>query len=178
MKKLKSKSTSRTPAVSTLNLPPPTVAAGPVPAVIDARPLRRAARPRTIRRNGRVASLPKLQRDMVNHMLWNAVPYKNIVAALDEEGFSVPERNVSNWATGGYLEWRLEQEQVLQRSLYHALGMSGTTAILRRARSFPNRPFPRPCRLSPPRHASPTKTASSSTRPGSSAPRPYCRCLN
>ena|SRR5260221_6607170 len=35
---------------------------------------------RKIRRNGRIASLPRLQRDMVNHMLWNAVPYKNIVA--------------------------------------------------------------------------------------------------
>ena len=35
---------------------------------------------RKIRRNGRIASLPRIQRDMVNRMLWNAVPYKNIVA--------------------------------------------------------------------------------------------------
>jgi hypothetical protein len=117
MKKIKSKSASRTPGVSTIDFPSPIFAAGAVPAVIDTRPLRRPARPRTIRRNGRVASLPRLQRDMVNHMLWNAVPYKNIVAALDEEGFTVTERNVSNWATGGYLEWRLEQEHVLQNRL-------------------------------------------------------------
>jgi len=39
---------------------------------------------------------------MVNRMLWNAVPYKNIVAALDETGYTVTERNISNWATGGY----------------------------------------------------------------------------
>src|SRR5213593_799891 len=60
---------------------------------------------RQTRRKGRIACLPKVQRDMVNHMLWNAIPYKNIVAALDEAGFTVTERNISNWATGGYLEW-------------------------------------------------------------------------
>src|SRR5436309_3542360 len=72
---------------------------------------------RKIRRNGRIACLPKVQRDLVNHMLWNAVPYKNIVAALDEAGFTVTERNISNWATGGYLEWSLAQEHVLQNRL-------------------------------------------------------------
>ena len=69
------------------------------------------------RRKGRVASLPKIQRDMVNHMLWNGVPYKNIVAALDDAGFTLIERNISNWATGGFLEWRLEQEAVLENRL-------------------------------------------------------------
>src|SRR6266481_1856689 len=59
---------------------------------------------RTSRRNGRIACLPRVQRDMVNHMLWNAVPYKNIVAAIDEEGYTVTERQISSWATGGYLE--------------------------------------------------------------------------
>jgi hypothetical protein len=54
---------------------------------------------------------------MVGRMLWNGVPYKNIVAALDDNGFNVTERNVSNWATGGYLDWRAEQEFVLQNRL-------------------------------------------------------------
>src|SRR2546423_255089 len=72
---------------------------------------------RKIRRNGRVACLPKIQRDMVNHMLWNAVPYKNIVAAVDEEGYAVTERQISSWATGGYLEWSLAQEHVVQNRL-------------------------------------------------------------
>src|SRR5436309_1451661 len=72
---------------------------------------------RKIRRNGRIACLPKVQRDLVNHMLWNGVPYKNIVAALDEADFTVTERNISNWATGGYLEWSLAQEHVLQNRL-------------------------------------------------------------
>jgi hypothetical protein len=54
---------------------------------------------------------------MVNRMLWNGVPYKNIVAALDDAGFTLSERNISNWATGGYVEWRLEQEAVLENRL-------------------------------------------------------------
>jgi hypothetical protein len=86
-------------------------------AVIDAQPTTALALRRKIRRNGRIACLPRLQRAMVNRMLWNAVPYKNIVAALDDAGHAVTERNISNWATGGYLEWQLEQEHVLQNRL-------------------------------------------------------------
>src|SRR5882672_11750237 len=102
---------------ATLNLIVPTVASGQSTALIDAKPLPPPAQPRKIRRNGRVASLPRVQRDMVNRMLWNAVPYKNIVIALDETGYTVTERNISNWATGGYLEWGFEQEHVLQNRL-------------------------------------------------------------
>src|SRR5262245_32060841 len=72
-------------------------------AVIDAHPVTATSRgamsgspARKSRRRGRVASLPKLQRDMVNRMLWNGVPYKNIVAALHDEGFTLIERNISN----------------------------------------------------------------------------------
>src|SRR5262249_2581999 len=95
----------------------PSASSTPAPAVVDATPLPSPAQRRTIRRNGRIASLPKLHRDMVNHMLWNAVPYKNIVAALDDAGFAVTERNVSNWARGGYIEWSLAQEHVLQNRI-------------------------------------------------------------
>jgi len=87
----------------------------PRPSTLDLSPAPCAKR--KIRRHGRVASLPKLQRDMVNRMLWNGVPYKNIVEALSECGYTLIERNISNWATGGYLEWRLEQEAVLQNRL-------------------------------------------------------------
>lgn len=82
-------------------------------AMLDARTLSPLAK-RKLRRNGRVACLPKHARDMVNRMLWNGIAYKNIVEAVSELGFTLSERNVSNWATGGYLEWRLEQEAVLQ----------------------------------------------------------------
>jgi len=86
-------------------------------AVIETKPLAVAAPHHKARRKGRVACLPKLQRDLVNRMLSNGVPYKNIVAALGEACFSVSERNISSWATGGYLEWRFEQDLVLQNRL-------------------------------------------------------------
>jgi hypothetical protein len=87
-------------------------------ALVDAKPLPPPAQPRKIRRNGRIASLPKRHRDMVNRMIMNGAPYKNIVSAvLDAAEVPVTERNISNWATGGYLEWRMEQEHVLQNRL-------------------------------------------------------------
>ncbi|HWW01890.1 MAG TPA: hypothetical protein VNZ64_19480 [Candidatus Acidoferrum sp.] len=115
------------PSSATLNLPSLAV----VPAtscqlsttdqqpvtIIEAKPLPATVQRRKTRRNGRIACLPKPQRDMVNRMLSNAVPYKNIVGALSEAGFNVTERNISNWATGGHLEWRFEQDLVLQNRL-------------------------------------------------------------
>jgi hypothetical protein len=98
-----------------LSLQPATPSAPPT--VIDAQPVSPPVQRRKLRRTGRIASLPKIWRDMVSRMIWNGVPYKNIVLALDEGGLSATERNVSNWATGGYLEWRLEQEAVLQNRL-------------------------------------------------------------
>src|SRR6267142_735195 len=101
--------TKQDQAVTVIDAQPLTVpSSGPIPPTHP---------PRKSRRRGRVASLPKLQRDMVNRMLWNGVPYKNIVVALDDAGFTLIERNISNWATGGYLEWRLEQEAVLENRL-------------------------------------------------------------
>src|SRR6266705_2572928 len=75
----------------------------------------RASAPRI--RNGKIAHLPKLERDMVNRMLHNHVPYSKIVGALDELNIKVTERNVSNWKTrGGYKEWCAEQERQLNLS--------------------------------------------------------------
>ncbi|HWH70354.1 MAG TPA: hypothetical protein VNT26_13290 [Candidatus Sulfotelmatobacter sp.] len=70
---------------------------------------------RKVSRNGKIARLPKLERDMVNRMLFNHLPYHKIVDALDEVGIRVTERNVSNWKTrGGYKEWCLEQDRAIQ----------------------------------------------------------------
>src|SRR2546428_7161958 len=85
--------------------------------VIDTKPLPATVQHHKARRTGRIACLPKIPRDMVNRMLSNGVPYKNIVAALDEGGFPVTERNISSWATGGHLERRFEQDLVLQNRL-------------------------------------------------------------
>ena len=68
-------------------------------------------------RNGKIARLPKLHRDMVNRMLQNNVPQDRIVAALDDFGIRVTLRNISNWKTrGGYKDWCLEQERQINLS--------------------------------------------------------------
>jgi hypothetical protein len=68
-------------------------------------------------RNGKIARLPKTHRDLVNRMLYNNIPYRKIVGALDELNIQCTERNISNWKTrGGYKEWREEQERQLALS--------------------------------------------------------------
>ena len=70
-------------------------------------------------RNGKIARLPKLERDMVNRMLQNNIPPKRIVGALDEVGIRVTRRNISNWKTrGGYKEWCLEENHAIQTRLH------------------------------------------------------------
>jgi hypothetical protein len=72
-------------------------------------------RPAPKPRNGKIAHLPKLERDMVNRMLANNLPHRKIVEALDECDFQVTERNVSNWKThGGYKEWCAAQAHALE----------------------------------------------------------------
>jgi len=105
------------PATENLSLVAPPISSDQAVARINAKPMPVPCQPRKTRRTGRVACLPKRQHDMVNRMLWNNIPYKNIVAALGEAGYSATERNISNWATGGHLEWRLTQEHVLQNRL-------------------------------------------------------------
>jgi hypothetical protein len=66
-------------------------------------------------RNGKIARLPKLERDLVNKLLHNHVPHSKIVWALAERGITVTQRNISNWRTrGGYKEWCAEQENQLR----------------------------------------------------------------
>ncbi|HWV99815.1 MAG TPA: hypothetical protein VNZ64_09005 [Candidatus Acidoferrum sp.] len=80
-------------------------------AALQPRQNRPAGKPR----NGKIARLPKLERDMVDRMLSNNLPRRKIVAALQECGFHVTERNVSNWKTrGGHKEWCAAQEHALE----------------------------------------------------------------
>ena len=102
-------------AQPTLALQP--TAVSQLPTVVEAQPLPLRIQHHRARRKGRIAQLPKLHRDLVNRMLSNGVPYKNIVTALERLGYLIKERNISNWATGGFLEWKLEQEIVTQNRL-------------------------------------------------------------
>src|SRR5260370_1191970 len=61
---------------------------------------------RKVTRNGKIARLPKLERDLVNRMLYNHFPDQKIADALEDVGIKVTARNVSNWKTrGGFKEW-------------------------------------------------------------------------
>jgi hypothetical protein len=83
-------------------------------AVISAPPTASACLAQRMR-NGKIARLPKLERDMVNKLLHNNIPYPKIVWALKEVGITVTERNISNWRTrGGFKEWCAEQENQLR----------------------------------------------------------------
>src|SRR5258706_2858511 len=89
----------------------PSVCIAPLPATIKPR----SSSPHM--RNGKIARLPKLERDLVNRMLFNHIPYEKIVGALGEHSITVTQRNISNWKTrGGYKEWCAEQERQLQLS--------------------------------------------------------------
>jgi len=69
-------------------------------------------------RNGKIARLAYPERDMVNRMLRNNIPYEKICGALEEHGTRVTERNVSNWKTrGGYKEWCAEQDRALENRI-------------------------------------------------------------
>jgi hypothetical protein len=92
----------------------PQSSTNPLECVISAAPTTSAALGQRMR-NGKIARLPKLERDMVNKLLHNHIPYSKIVWALGERGITVTERNVSNWRTrGGYKEWCAEQENQLR----------------------------------------------------------------
>lgn len=103
---------SSEPEPSTFNLQPST--SNPLEAVISAPPTANAHLSQRMR-NGKIARLPKLERDLVNKLLHNHVPYSKIVSALSERDITVTERNISNWKTrGGYKEWCAEQDNQLR----------------------------------------------------------------
>src|ERR1043166_2758566 len=63
-------------------------------------------------RTGRVARLPKADRDKVNLMLLDGVPYAAIIEALGEQGKSLNEDNISSWKLGGYQDFLEEQKEL------------------------------------------------------------------
>jgi hypothetical protein len=57
------------------------------------------------RRNGKVARLPKAARDKINAMLLDGVPYQEIIRQLGPDGEGLTECNLSNWKSGGHLDY-------------------------------------------------------------------------
>lgn len=68
-----------------------------------------ATKPR--RPRGKIARLRKAERDQLNVMLRDGVPYADIITKLGEAGRGIIPRNVSNWHMGvGYARWEKDQE--------------------------------------------------------------------
>lgn len=63
-------------------------------------------------RNGKIATLSKELRDLVNQMLSEGATASVIIKKLAERGVSLNHQNVSNWKHGGYLDW-VEQQELL-----------------------------------------------------------------
>jgi hypothetical protein len=61
-------------------------------------------------RTGKVARLPKAIRDQINVSLQDGVPYLKIIELLGPHGEGLTENNLSNWKSGGYLDWLREQQ--------------------------------------------------------------------
>jgi len=61
-----------------------------------------SADPDQPRRNGKIAHLPKPQRDLINQGLDDGVKYEDIRARLAEQGVSLSLRALSDWFHGGY----------------------------------------------------------------------------
>ena len=97
-------------------LPPP--APQPDAAPIQQPPATAQQPARKISRNGKIARLPYLERDMVNRMLRDHIPHPKISGALEEHGYIVTVRNISNWKTrGGFKEWCVETDRALENRI-------------------------------------------------------------
>ena len=71
------------------------------------------------RRTGKVAQLPRVARDKVNHMLDDGCRYKPIANWLAANGHpDVTPKHISEWKKGGFQEWlELDRELSKQQKL-------------------------------------------------------------
>jgi len=56
--------------------------------------------------NGKVARLPAIARQIVNDMLYNGFPYKEIISTLEAIGYpGFSHENISRWKCGFHQHW-------------------------------------------------------------------------
>ena len=81
-------------------------------------------------RTGKVARLPKAARDKINQLMLEGRTYLEIIAELGEDGKDLNEDNLSNWKSGGYLDFRREQLELADIRFRHeyASEVARTTA--------------------------------------------------
>jgi hypothetical protein len=62
------------------------------------------------RAKGKIAQLPKEQRDIINRLLDDGATYKAVVREMDKHGVSLNGENISNWFNGPYQNHVQHQE--------------------------------------------------------------------
>src|SRR3954469_17834059 len=65
-----------------------------------------------LRRNGKIARLPKVTRDMINRMIDDGLPTRVIIDELGEAGQGLNAQNITNWKQGGYQDHLKTQERI------------------------------------------------------------------
>ena len=78
----------------------------------------------TERRRGKIARLPKSIRDQLNTMIQDGVPYLQIIQRLAPDTSALTEDNLSNWKSGGYLDWLHEMQLAEKLQAKHELAQS------------------------------------------------------
>jgi len=63
----------------------------------------------------KIAKLPKPLRDLINSMLDDAAPAREIIAKLQESAdpplpYPISEQNISDWKNGGYQDYLRQQD--------------------------------------------------------------------
>src|SRR5436190_351334 len=85
------------------------------------------------RPKGKIASLPKSQRDTLNQLLLDGATYAEVVRKMSEEGVSLNVQNVSNWHNGpGYQRFLQDQEWLEEMRADQECGLEA-------ARQYPGR---------------------------------------
>jgi len=84
---------------------------------------------------GKIAKLPKAQRDLINQMLDDGATYKSIEIEMAKLGVSLNGENISNWFDSGF-----------QLYLQHQDTASSTGSIHRECAPRSAQPFDEPCR--------------------------------
>jgi hypothetical protein len=88
-------------------------ALGPsLPGLLDSNIDFSKARPGKRPRTGKIARLPDNLIEWVNYQLFLEVPLGDISETLLLQGYpDVTHQNLSNWKSGGYIEWLLDQQK-------------------------------------------------------------------
>jgi hypothetical protein len=66
---------------------------------------------------GKIASLPRAQRDIVNQMLDNGATYDAIEAEMAKHGVSLNGENISNWFQSGFQQYLQHQDYLAEMRL-------------------------------------------------------------